>query len=36
MKRSTDDYPAVYLIYVLLMFAAIGVATLVAALLVLK
>lgn len=36
MKNTTDDDPAIYLFYVLLMFAAIGIATLIAALVIVK
>ena len=36
VRDNTDDYPAIYLIYVLVMFAGIAVAAVVAALIVFK
>lgn len=36
MKNSTDDDPAVYLLYVFLMFAVLGVATAIAAFVILR
>lgn len=36
MRQQTDDYPAIYLFYVFLMFAALGVGAAIAALVLLR
>ena len=36
MRQNTDDYPIIYLFYVFLMFGALGLATVIAAFLLMK